>query len=348
MAVLTKQTYAVVPVAVLCATAFGAPRPRLRAVLARAALLALGGLLPVAALAALFAANGGAQDLLDSVFLYPAVYGGASDVPRLQRMVWTAGAVFTQLGHVPAVPAMAVAGVALWAGREGRDRAQATLWTVAVALLLIPFAAPAFFAYHLLPAWLLLALLGGIAWGQAGAPARQVVGPLVVVMAGLAAAGAWMGNGGKGQVEAPTQDTRAAQAHPTPGARYGWSVGYWPEFYVHRGLVPASDVLFPWALPGAPPNALFHLPAPGSRLEGWLNRSRARALARLWADFERTPPDVIALTTPLARAEGSTALSDVPGLDAWIARHCRPLGASQDNQHRPVRLFDCRRVLVIP
>lgn len=116
----------------------------------------------------------------------------------------------------------------------------------------------------------------------------------------------------------------------------------WHEFYVHRGLIPASNVLYPWALPGTPGNPLFRRPAADTKEGRALAALQARKLAELFQDFAATPPDVLAVIEPLARAADSDRVTDVPGLKSWIDAHCRPMGRTKDGNGRPAALYDCR------
>jgi hypothetical protein len=347
LAIATKQTHALVPLFVGAGLALwlGAGTAAGRFLRVAGPLAALGCILPIAVLAAVYAGRGDWAEFHGNLLVYPAVYGGEPTHGWLQRQVWKAHAVAGDLARTPAPWVLAMLGLGLAArGRAApATAAEAACWAALLAFAGALLLSPIYFAYHLVPLWLLLAALGGLAWARlCSGPAAR---PLAWLMLGLSVLHLLLSvssQGGRRGDPVPSQATRDAQAHPVPGSRTGWALGMWPEFYTQRGLVPASNILYPWALPGTPGNPLYRKPAPGTRAAAALEPLQDRNLRQLYADFARTRPDVLAIVEPLARAPDSAGLTDVPGLDRWIAAHCRPLGATRDGNDRPARLFDCR------
>jgi hypothetical protein len=350
MAIATKQTHLLVPLAVgaVLVLWLGAGVRTWRFLCQVGPLVALGCVAPIALLALAFASRGDWDEFVGNLLVYPGVYGGEPTHSWLQRQVWKAHAVAGDLARTPAPWLLALIGLALaLRGGDGRPSprvgaAEAACWAALLALVLAVVLSPIYFAYHLVPVWLLLAVLGGFGWARV--VTKRAALPLAWLLLGLSVlhlAVSVHSEGGRRGDPIPAKATLDAQVHPVPGSRTGWVLGMWPEFYVHRGLVPASSVLYPWALPGAPANPLYRKPAPGTPAAIALRSVQDRNLHQLYTDFASTRPDVLAIVEPLARAPESSSLTDVPGLELWIAAHCRPLGRALDGNGRPAQLFDC-------
>lgn len=359
LAIATKQTHALVPVFVACSlmACLGSTSRALD--FARAALPAatLGCVLPLGALAALFALQGRLPEFLGNLLIYPAVYGGPAEGDAMQRAAWKGAALASDLARTPAPALLALAGAVMaWSQRPRLwTEEEAAAWGAVAALLLGIALSPIYFAYHLLPVWLLLAALGGLAWARlARSPASPsassaaLPATLLLVLAALHASQVWWTEGGRRAGRPDAGATPAMTADALAGSRTGWVLGMWPEFYVQRGLLPASGILYPWALPGTPDNPLFRRPDPTSPWAPWLASAQARNLAQLYRDFEHTPPDVVALVEPLARHPGSARQADVPGLDRWLMQRCVEAPPLRDGNGRPTRLFDCRAAAARP
>jgi hypothetical protein len=170
LAIATKQTHALVPVFVACSlmACLGSTSRALD--FARAALPAatLGCVLPLGALAALFALQGRLPEFLGNLLIYPAVYGGPAEGDAMQRAAWKGAALASDLARTPAPALLALAGAVMaWSQRPRLwTEEEAAAWGAVAALLLGIALSPIYFAYHLLPVWLLLAALGGLAWAR--------------------------------------------------------------------------------------------------------------------------------------------------------------------------------------
>jgi len=141
-----------------------------------------------------------------------------------------------------------------------------------------------------------------------------------------------------------------AVGRPIPGdtlsrddrqVRYAYVLGMWHHLYVTGNLVPASQVMFPWALPGVPGFWAYTPPAAGSMKRRLLDEVQQHNLRQLFDDFGKTPPEYIVLVHAYSRASDSTRLSDVPGLDEYIGRHCVYQGDIADDRGKPASVYRC-------
>ncbi|MFT7775184.1 glycosyltransferase family 39 protein [Roseateles sp.] len=338
-AVMSKQTFGLMLPMLLWATL----RPGNGATFGLQArhllLVGLGALLPALLLAGLYAASGKLQEFLATTFLYPAIYGSATSVGLAKRLVWKFATASEFLRLAPIHVALVLAALAgPLRGNVGAGLRQALLLGAAVALLIM-LASPMLFDYHAIPFWVLACPLGGamIAQGNAaGGPARALALGALLCATLFALGSALQSNGHSSQK--PLQGTEAMQ--PAAG-RYAYVLGMAPQVYA-RGFIPASSIQFPWALPGTPATWAYHPPAPASPVFKTLHAQQQRNLARLYADFERTPPAYIAVIDRYARAVGSThPHADVPGFDEYLARHCHLLGTLNDGRDNSGKLFAC-------
>jgi hypothetical protein len=359
LAVLTKQTHLLVAPIVLAWLALslqGAPTGWLRAFMKEAASFMVGLLAPFVALAAMFFASDRHVEFIASFFVYPSVYGAPIEpgTSALELLAWKVGAVLNIMAQTPLLVLLFVASaVSLGqaaAGRRARSSSAGlarllVLW-VALALLAAALLAPVFYAYHSVPVRVFMAVTGGVfiadasarlhAWSPRALPAFVAA---LVAAAVLSAGSSWKTNGGKDRMP-PARDPMS-RVDDGQG-RFGYVLGMWPDFYVHNGLVPASNVMYPWALVGAPANNFYELPEPSSlrgRMLGWAREHGSR---QLMADFRRSPPRYIVVVDAMARVPGSPRIADVPGFDEYLKDHCDPVHEVEAGNQGPASLFRCR------
>jgi hypothetical protein len=214
-----------------------------------------------------------------------------------------------------------------------------------MALLLVMVISPAYFSYHVVPARTLMAVLAGTliadlsARLRASSSAGAVAVAAVLLCASLfMAANSWRTDGGK---KSRLAFMRAVALGDGVG-EYGYVLGTSPQFYFVNGFVPASNVMFPWALLGAPEFHYYKLPSTA----GWRGRAvaeaRERGLRDLMADFGRTPPSYILVIDNMARSAGSPRLADVPGFDEYLAQRCQFVRQVNAGWRGSARIFRCR------
>jgi 4-amino-4-deoxy-L-arabinose transferase-like glycosyltransferase len=356
LAVVTKQTNLLVGFAVLVYIGLccrGSTTGWTRAFAKEAALFALGLVLPFLLFLLLFVATGRQAEFLGSFYLFPSVYGAPVDSPSFRPMWWRLGAVLRTLAETPLLAvlfAMSLASLGLSArnlrGRDSTaDRSRILVGMAAIALLLVMAISPAFFSYHVVPARTLMAVLGGTLIADASARIRSSssvtgVGVAAVLLCNslLMAANSWRTDGGK-QSRLPYM--RAVALGDGRG-EYGYVLGTSPQFYFVNGLVPASNVMFPWAVAGAPEFHYFTLPPTATWRGRAVATARARGLDDLMADFRRTPPRYIFVVDKMARSADSPRLADVPGFDEYVADRCRYLREVNGSWRGTARVFRCR------
>jgi len=360
MAVVTKQTNLLVALAVmlwLCAMPFGKSEAGPKRALRNMAAFGLGLLLPGAATLLVFVASGREAEFLASFVIYPSVYGGSSAAPAYKMLVWKLADVLTVLATTPllallfAVSLVPGFGSGQWKPDAhkpavARHDFQRMLILASLALLLSVLVAPIFFPYHLVPVRILMAILGGVVISGLAAElpraSPKVVAALctaLITSTVLAAASSWYGNAGKSSWPRTIPPEWLVEGGR---GQFGYVLGMWPEFYVVNDLIPASSVMFPWALAGTPGNHFYSLPPATSlrgRLLGW---SRERGLRSLQADFVHTPPRFIALVESMSRAANSPHQSDVPGMDEYLSAHCGFLRHVTFNQRDGASIYRCR------
>lgn len=338
-AVMSRQTCALMLPMVLWAALRTGSRMTLRQGGRHLLLIGLGSLLPALALTGLYAASGKLQEFLATTFLYPAVYGSATSAGVAKRLVWkfATASEFLQLAPVHVVLVLAALAAPL-RGPAAAGLRQALLLGAGLALLVM-LASPMLFSYHAIPFWVLACPLGGavIAQGTAAAGPARALAAGALLGATLLALGVTLQSNGRPS-QAPLQGIEAMQ--PAAG-RYAYVLGMVPQVYA-RGFIPASSILLPWALPDTPATWAYRPPAPDSPVFAPLHAQQQRNLARLYADFERTPPAYIAIIDTYARAAASPHQhADVPGFDDYLAQHCRLLAPLSDGRNHPGKLFAC-------
>jgi hypothetical protein len=225
------------------------------------------------------------------------------------------------------------------------DHSRILVGLSAIALLLVMAVSPAYFSYHLVPARTLMAVLGGTVIADVSAKIRSsssvggvAVSALLICASLLMAANSWRTDGGK---HSRLPYMRAVSLGDGTG-EYGYVLGTSPHFYFVNGLVPASNVMFPWALAGAPEFHYFTLPSTANWRGRAVAEARTRGLDDLMADFRRTPPRYILVVDRMARSASSPRLSDVPGFDEYVAEHCQYLREVNARWRGIARIFRCR------
>ena len=339
LATMTKQTYAVAGLAVIVHRMFVAVLMRdgrygqvIRDVLA----CGVGMALPLLAFLAWFSIRGGWAEFLGNLVIYPSVYGTDSDAPTWQRLIWTVSAMMETFSRAPLVPALFASALVFhwWPRASGVDwrafaqRPTTVLSLVIGVLLLVLAAAPAFFRFHLLPVWILASLLAGVLVAQVltygtrvDARCSAALCTALLAFAVLMAHSSVSTRGGRSQGFERHSDPARWTAKDREGT-YAYVHGVWPYFYAHNKLVPASNVMFPWALPGVPAKYVYRTPPTGSwraRLLHWAQQQSAKQLQQ---DFKKTPPHSILVAHDIARAPGSLRISDVEVLDDYIKSNC--------------------------
>jgi hypothetical protein len=355
LAVLSKQTYGLAVGGMLAwcwLSHTGSPLSTRAGAFARTSLALLGGLaVPLTAIAAVFQSQGALADFLASMFLYPSVYGAPGTSTPLHHLAWRAGAVARDLSMVPvsvALASLATASSLLRKrpthGSVGYDPAALVLLVTSM-MLIVTLVSPVYFRYHILPAWLLMAVAAGIAIGQLAAPLQRsehwlAAGTSAALMslALLMGLTSWSTNGKKlGLPNAIDPSSVASEARP---GDHAYVLGMMPDFYVYNQLVPASGIQFPWALPGTPASWAY---APPDRLTlrgRALEQMHARNLDRLFEDFRRTPPKYILVMPSFSRSSTSTRVADVPGFDEYLRQHCH-YTSTQAGRYGDHELYRC-------
>lgn len=344
-AVLTKQTYVIAAVASLVWLVWISPHGR-RASWLNALAYVAGALVVFLVLLACFFAQGSVEEFLAGTALYPTVYGAADAALPFDRWRWTFIAVVDQLAGKQLLTTLFAVGVVMHCAgaKKERDPGVSLVLVISAAMASVLFLSPVFYTYHIAALTPVLAVVAGIAVARAARTAPLlgqrylVVGLLVPTL--LMGAHMW-------NLKLGVTDDQAhpyALRQPAVAGSHGYVLGMFPEFYSDNGLVPASSVMFPWALPGAPPNPLYR-PPEGHGLKARLfARAQAHGLERLWSDFRQRPPHYIAVVHRLARAPGSSArVSDVPGFDAYLEAHCQVQQEMDQQQFGPATIFRCNQ-----
>lgn len=337
LAALTKQTYAFAGMAVilwLVVSTEGRSVAWVATVAGRASVFCFGALLPFLVFLGMFYTRERHIDFLASVFLYPSIYGGGSGHSMFRELIWRAGAILDHLSRSPSLFSLFVVAAVLSftpglrAVPEARRPPNARLLILFASLFLLAMlmVLPKYFAYHGIAAWVPMAILGSLVIGDywpglyrsaPGGAAAVSMGLLAAAL--LPAASSWLSNGGRDNIA----DLRAPRS-VLQGSRgeFGYVLGTWPHFYFYNGLIPATAVQFPWALPGTPANWHSSLPDPASLRGRLLARLQERNLPILLADFRNTPPRYILVMETMARRTGSARVTDVPGFDDYLRERC--------------------------
>lgn len=363
VATLTKQTYMLMAAALLAWQVVLTPggwRERLRG-LVGPALLLLGGLaLPLLLCLLIFWSQGRADDFLASMFIYPAVYGRGppTDPERLFLRVSTLldktvglRGLFIVVALLALMRSLPLPVQRLQSMRaDARQRGRLLIAIAGTILLAIMFVSPILSPYHPIPLWTMLAVLAaGLVddlWRQTAdrAPQRWALVLVLGFSSLLTLNTVYRHNAGRETLPLTAGAAQPSVAGARPG-QYAYLLGMpWPDFYVVNGLVPASDVMFPWALPGMPGFWGYTPPSAESRRGRALAALQASNLRKLYDDFKATPPVLIAVMTEFARLPNSPRVADVPGFDEYLRSHCQPQPQSlQDTENKAVLLFRCNQ-----
>jgi len=334
LAVVTKQPYGFAAIAVILwlgvYTRSGGVVVWLRIFAARATMFCLGTLLPFVLFLVTFYGQGRHVDFLSSFFLYPAVLGGASEYSAFRVLIWRSGAILYTMSASPSLFALFVVAATLSISGAFRDatavHARLLMLMTSLMLLVTLLGMPAYYAYHTIPAWVPMAILGSVVigdvWPRLCGSAPKVAASLsigLLAAALLPAVGSWQSNGGRGSIA----ELRRVESE-LPGSRgeFAYVLGAWAAFYFYNGMIPASRVQFPWALPGTPATWNFSPPERGSLRGRLLGQVQKRNLANLYAEFRDTPPRYIAVLDSMARGPSSSRVTDVPGFDDYLRDSC--------------------------
>jgi hypothetical protein len=354
LAVVTKQTYGFAAIAVILwlavvSTRAGGVVVWLARFAARATVFCLGTLFPFMLFLITFYGQGRHVDFLSSFFLYPAVYGVGSGYSAFRVLIWRSAAILENMSYSPSLFALFVAAAILnirWAFRDV-TAAHTRLLVLMTSLLLFVtlLGLPVYFAYHAIPAWVPMAILGSVVigdyWPGLFGSAPKVAASLsigLLAAALLPAAGSWLSNGGRGSI---TELRRAEAELRGSRGEFAYVLGTWPGFYFDNGMIPASSVQFPWALPGTPATWIFSPPDTDSFRGRLLAQLQKRNLANLYAEFRGTPPRYIAVLDKMARGPRSRRVSDVPGFDDYLRDSCNYSHSISDPRRGAVTIYRC-------
>jgi hypothetical protein len=206
---------------------------------------------------------------------------------------------------------------------------------------------PVYFAYHSIPAWVPMAILGSLVigdfWPQLYGSAPRVAAGIsmgLLAAALLPAVHSWLSNGGRGDIAELREPKPVLQG--SSRGEFAYVLGTWPSFYFYNGLIPATAVQFPWALQGTPANWHFSPPDPASLRGRLLASLQERNLGTLFTEFRSTPPRYILVVEKMARKPGSARVTDVAALDDYLRERCAPSGSMLDPRVGTGLIYQCR------
>ncbi len=333
LAVLVKQTNLIF-LGVSCVWLLWTGRAHWGATMRSAGCLVLAGCFPFLLYFAGVSWEGRAESFLASFFVYPSVYAEGPPQSFYAYVIRFADVYeLVTTGHEPLFWLFVLGGlqtVYQWLVAKDHDARLASRWLVlwaCLCTLAVAMISPTFFEYHAIPVWVFLSILAGVAFGDLWRGLVSVRRPeavmLGLILSGCSLAGlmqAWYHNAGHGSLPASAFERIRIDG---ASGQYGYVLGMpWPSFYTDNGLIPASDLLFPWALPGMPKFGLYTPPPPESAKGQRLAAIQAKNLVQLWKDFAQTPPRYIGVVDGIANAPGSTRAADVPGFDEYLQAHC--------------------------
>ena len=350
-ATLSKQTYVLtlLPVCAWLIWGHGAwTRWQLRSGVAQALVVLVGVGAALMTTILLFANYESSASLLSSLFLYPSVYGDVPVGSFLQRAVWRTADIFDVFGsYTPVLALFASACAMMFRPEEQPGRVvqwrlmQVLLWTT-LALASVLWLAPNFFTYHTIPAWVLMSVSAAVAatmfLDTMNRPNPHSVYLTVALLAAFAVVTAGRGIIHSSNAKALGDELSEFRGH---GPQYAYVLGMWPHFYTQANMIPASNVVFPWALPGIGRFWAFSPPKKDTELANILARTQQRNLEALYRDFALTPPRFIAVSDDIAKSAESTRITDVPAFDNYLQTHCKYLRDVKDDRERPVKIFTC-------
>ncbi|WP_422013830.1 hypothetical protein [Roseateles sp.] len=266
------------------------------------------------------------EDHLASLVLHVTMYASPDPATFIQRWSWRFGGLAVALTSYPvfgSLLALLAAGLALrW--RWMCSLAPAGLLFLVLGLLLIGLLTPMLMAQHLAPFFVESAVLAGVVAGRyltehGTTPAADALG-MGWAICGLAVVlTVWFGPAGRAETG---RAFYRFEKLPAAQTRYAYVAGIWPELFVTNGLLPASDVMYPTALPGAPNSWFFTRPDPATLKGRIAIKNFERNAISLMADFKRTPPSYIYVSNDMARSPGQARPTDIPVLADYIDSHC--------------------------
>ncbi|MFZ4288418.1 hypothetical protein [Variovorax sp. HJSM1_2] len=356
LAVLVKQTN-VIFLGLSCVWLLWMGRAHWRQTLGRTACVALAGSVPFIGYLAGVSWEGQAESFLASFLVYPSVYaGGVSRGFHAYVMRFANVYELVTTGRELLVALFVLGMLQTLYRRLVCKEPAASLagrWLVlsaAFCTFAAAMAAPTFWAYHAIPIWVFMSILAGVAFGdlwtdlkRARPPQAVMLGIVLGVSAFTGLLQVWHHNAGRG--DPPVGISRPPSIEGASG-QYAYVLGpSWPSFYTDNGLIPASNILFSWALPGMPKFELYTPPSPESTKGQRLAQIQAKNLEQLWKDFAGTPPRYLGLVTGVTSAPGSDRLVDVPGFDEYLRAHCRYFKTMTmeraDHTPRPLVVYRC-------
>lgn len=330
-----KFLFAALAFGVLAVSVSADWRPKLRQNAGQALLFAIiGGCLALAAIAIWFTLFGRLYEFLLGVFFYPTIYGGKPDAESLiTRLAWRIGMVATALKPMALFVALAGVGLTrslvLWKPSAAPDKRlplEVPIALAALGYLAIVLASPVLFQYHFFPVLILASILVGITFdrvmvgaGDEPQKRRSGVWPVATVLVTVFSAAYWYGPDAK---VGPGKEYFAYEPVNSQPGQYAYVVGAWPAFFVFNGLLPASEVMYPNALPEARASWAYMPPAIDSLKGRLLRQVQQRNDERLTADFRKTPPSFVFVEDAAGRRPGSAEASDFAGINTYIAAHC--------------------------
>ena len=287
--------------------------------------------LPTIALFFIFFWNDRQIDFLASLFIYPLIYGRAEQIPFIKQLAWRVALIANvlqpmRLHLLVGVGACAAAWMA-WRragiGAASREVISPILLVLVIgSYALIALMSPLLFGYHLFPVWCLITVLAGfyIAVAIKNEVFSIPISAALLTVAVLSPLALYGSVGAKNE-----QGKDLYSYEPVSGyeGKYAYIAGQWPAFYVFNGLIPASDVMYPTALPGAPASWAFTPPDPSSRKGELLRRLYEYNVPRLLNDFYRTPPSLIFVEDLNANSKPHDQISDINVLNKYILANCK-------------------------
>ncbi|MBV8502030.1 MAG: hypothetical protein JO006_09950 [Paucibacter sp.] len=342
LAVLTRQTYALVPMLCFVWIALfqrdGTAMVRIRWL--NAVLFALATALPLLLFLAWFSMHGQAREYLAGLFVYPLVRGVSAEGGAMLHLAQSSLAVLGTLAMLPLLCGLAALAATSAKGPE------ALLLACAAAMLAVIVVSPSNYPFHVIPALPMMAVPAGGILVRIGERVGRfeasygawTIGSVLLVLSTLSAASSWDRNGRTDVMASILGDKLGPQ---TRGA-YGYVLGMRSSFYAMNELVPASNLQFPWAFEGMPDSIYYHRPPPEKRAGRLLAWAQQSGVQHLLEDFERTPPRYILVVGSVAHMPGAATVTNLPGFDSYLEHHCKLLREHFGEPQRDGLLYDCR------
>jgi hypothetical protein len=355
-AVVTKQTFAFVAVAVLIWMAISMRDLAIaqrRAFIKCGTTFIIGVLAPFSIFLLIFFLKNEHIEFLASFFLYPSLYAPPpGELSLLKSLFLRIGQIFDTFHKSTFLTILFATGavISLRIGRPSEQYSELKvdpyllIFVVAVSLVGVLVISPFYFEYHTTPAMATMAIFSGMMVGDLWDRARDLlkfriaIAVSLLISTILAAMSSWLSNGGRGDLA--TQRVNESVINNQANA-YGYVLGTRPSFYVHNKLIPASDVMFPWALTGTPANWFYTPPSTDSLKGRILGYVQKRTLPKLFDDFKRTPPHYILVVNNMARASTSLGITDVPGFDEYLRDKCVFQRTIADERGESASLYSC-------